>query len=58
VARYFDAFGRENVHVVIFDDLRWNAATVYAATLEFLNISPVTGVQLRPQNIARSSAAR
>jgi hypothetical protein len=56
VARYFDAFGRENVHVVIFDDLRWNA--VFAATLEFLNISPVTGVQLRPQNIARSSAAR
>ncbi len=40
VARYFDAFGRENVHVVIFDDFVRDPAASYRATLEFLGVDP------------------
>jgi sulfotransferase family protein len=53
VARYFDAFGRENVHVIILDDLKTDAAAVYVATLEFLDVSPVPDARLRPKNIGR-----
>ena len=38
VARYFDAFGRENVHVVIFDDFVRDPAASYRATLQFLGV--------------------
>jgi len=40
VARYFDAFGRHNVHVVIFDDFVRDPAASYRATLEFLDVDP------------------
>ncbi len=40
VARYFEAFGRHNVHVVIFDDFVRDPAASYRATLEFLDIDP------------------
>lgn len=38
VARYFEAFGRENVHVVIFEDLIRDPAASYRAALEFLGV--------------------
>lgn len=38
VQRYFDAFGKENVHVIIFDDFKANNAAVYKRTLQFLNV--------------------
>jgi hypothetical protein len=40
VGRYFDAFGRERVHVIVFDD--WIAETprVYRQMLEFLEVDP------------------
>lgn len=40
VQRYFDVFGRENVHVIIFDDLKENPVEVYRNTLRFLRVSP------------------
>jgi hypothetical protein len=40
VKRYFDVFGRNNVHVIIFDDLKKDIAKVYRNTLEFLEIDP------------------
>jgi hypothetical protein len=40
VARYFDAFGRENVHVIIFDDFVRDPATCYRRALEFLGLDP------------------
>lgn len=40
VARYFEVFGRENVHVIVFDDLKENPAEVYAETLRFLGVDP------------------
>lgn len=38
VKRYYEAFGRERVHVIIFDDLRSDTAGVYRKTLEFLEV--------------------
>jgi hypothetical protein len=40
VERYFETFGRERVHVIVFDD--WVSATpeVYRETLQFLEIDP------------------
>ena len=40
VARYFDAFGRDNVHVIIFEDFVRQPAASYRATLEFLGVDP------------------
>jgi len=53
VQRYFDAFGRDRVHVIIFDDLRASPAAVYAAVLEFLDVAPASNVPLRPENASR-----
>src|SRR6185437_9034148 len=39
VKRYFDVFGRENVHVIIYDDFRLNTAATYAEVLRFLRVS-------------------
>ena len=40
VRRYFDLFGRERVHVIIYDDLATNTANIYRETLDFLGVSP------------------
>jgi hypothetical protein len=36
VKRYFDLFGRDNVHVIIYDDFAEDTAAAYSETLEFL----------------------
>lgn len=36
--RYLDAFGRERVHVIIFDDLVADTSVVYRSTLQFLGV--------------------
>ena len=38
--RYFDVFGRENVHVMLFDDLRRDGAREVRGVLEFLGVDP------------------
>ncbi|MDL2335466.1 MAG: sulfotransferase domain-containing protein, partial [Chloroflexota bacterium] len=38
--RYFDVFGREQVHVMLYDDLRRDGATVVRGALEFLGVDP------------------
>ncbi len=38
VKRYLDVFGRENVHIIIYDDFKNNTATVYKETLRFLGV--------------------
>jgi len=40
LARYFDVFGRERVHVTLFDDLVADTAATYGAVLEFLGVDP------------------
>jgi Sulfotransferase domain len=39
VQRYFDLFGRENVHTIIYDDLKKSSAAVYESTLCFLGVN-------------------
>ncbi len=41
VQRYFEAFGREHVHVILYDDLKRDPATTYAGLLAFLGVDPV-----------------
>ncbi len=38
--RYFDVFGRERVHVMLFDDLTRDGAAVVSGVLEFLGVDP------------------
>lgn len=38
--RYFDAFGRDRVLVIVFDDFADDVAATYRQTLEFLGVDP------------------
>ena len=40
VERYLRTFGRDRVHVVLFDDLVGDTAVAYRAALEFLDVDP------------------
>lgn len=40
VERYFKAFGRDRVHVILHEDLRRDPATTFGKTLEFLGVDP------------------
>jgi hypothetical protein len=40
IQRYFDLFGRENVHTIIFDDLKRDSAAVCRGVLQFLGVNP------------------
>jgi len=40
VERYFDALGRERVHVILFDRFREDTRGVYRDTCEFLGVDP------------------
>lgn len=40
VGRYFDTFGRDRVHVMLFDDWVADTPTEYRKTLEFLEVDP------------------
>ena len=40
VERYFEVFGRDRVHVVLFDDFSTDPAGAYRNVLEFLDVSP------------------
>ena len=55
VARYFDAFGHENVHVIIFDDFVRDPAASYRATLEFLGVDPDFRPELAVVNAHRTN---
>lgn len=39
VKRYLDVFGRENVHIIIYDDFKNETERVYKQTLEFLGVN-------------------
>ncbi len=54
---WFDAFGRDRIHVIVFDDLVADPPTVYRRTLEFLGVDPDYEVDLsvyNPNRRARS----
>lgn len=61
VERYLKVFGRERVHVVIFEEFVADTAAHYSATLRFLGADPAFAPEFRPLNSnrrARSGALR
>jgi len=38
VKRFIDTFGKQNVHIIIFDDFKSNPSQEYLKTLEFLGV--------------------
>ena len=58
VQRYVDAFGRENVQVILFEDFAGNTAQVYRRTLEFLGVDPGFTPNLEPYNVAANKTLR
>ena len=51
--RYFDVFGRERVHVIVFDDLVSDPRAVYRSTLEFIGVDPTFQVEWQVYNASR-----
>lgn len=61
VKRYFDLFGRENVHVIVYDDFCCNPSQVFAETLRFLEVRPAGEMRyeaLNENRRARSNAVQ
>jgi hypothetical protein len=50
VRRYLDVFGRENVHVIIFDDFESDTAGVYRETCRFLGVTEAFQSTLKVAN--------
>ena len=50
IQRFIDVFGREKVHIIVFDDLKLGVQSVYAKTLKFLNVDPSFLADLTPRN--------
>jgi hypothetical protein len=48
VRRYYSVFGRDNVHIILYDDFRKNAGSVYKELLDFLCIDST----FRPKRFA------
>jgi hypothetical protein len=53
--RYFGVFGRDGVHVIVFDDLVADAAAVYRSTLDFIGADPDFEIDLSVYNPNRSA---
>jgi hypothetical protein len=50
IRRYMDIFGRENVHVIIFDDFKQDTNKVYRQALKFLGVDPNFRPKIRRVN--------
>jgi Sulfotransferase domain len=49
--RYIDVFGRDRVHVIVFDDFRDATSETVRATFEFLDVDPDVPVELGARNV-------
>ena len=57
--RYFQAFGRDNVLVIFFDDIKSDIQGVFSKLLTFLDVSPnITGIDFSPKNESKSKSLR
>jgi len=56
--RYFDTFGRENVHVIIFDDFRAEPRRVYREVFDFLRVDSTFRPTLDDSHLARNANKR
>ncbi len=53
VQRFFDLFGRRNIHVIIFDEFKADTERVYRETCEFLEVSSAFQLSFRVINSNR-----
>ena len=61
IQRYFHAFSREKVQIIVFDDLKKDVAQVYQHTCRFLDINPdfrPTFAVINPNKRVRSKSLR
>ncbi len=58
VERFFNVFGRERVHVILFDDFRENIHETYARALEFLGVDPAYEANLEVVNPSRQARSK
>lgn len=56
--RYFNAFGRENVYVIVFDDYSKDKELIFRNTLEFLGVDPNFKPNLPDTALVRNSNRR
>jgi len=49
--RYFDVFGRERVHVILYEDFAASTEAVYRATLRFLGVEEDFATEFEPINV-------
>lgn len=54
IKRYFDTFGREQVLIIVLDDLRSNPAEVYRSILRFLDVDTGFKPTFEVQNAAKT----
>ena len=50
VRRYFKMFGKENVHIILFNEFVKDTANIYRQTLEFLGVDPNFPVEIKVKN--------
>ncbi len=58
IERYFNLFGRENVDVLLFDDLKADATGVLRKVFTSLDINPNATIDTTPQNESKSLPTR
>lgn len=61
IERYLETFGRENVHVILYDDFRADIESVYRNVLEFLGVDVTFRPEFRvinPNKRVRSTLVR
>jgi hypothetical protein len=56
--RYLDVFPREQVHVIVYDDLKHDTPGVYRDTLRFLGVDPTFQAELKVINPNKRSRSR
>ncbi len=56
--RYLSVFGRENVHVIIFDDFQQNSEKEFGSVCRFLGVSLNSEIDFAKHNSARSPRSK
>jgi Sulfotransferase domain len=56
--RYFDAFGRDRVHVIVHEDLRGDLADTYRSVLRFLGVDTGFAPDFRAANVNKRARSR
>jgi hypothetical protein len=58
IKRYLDQFGRDHVHIIIFDDFKTHTAEAYRQTLRFLDVDDHFQPKLHPINANKQVRSR